>query len=541
MFQFALYAGIVALVATGSGQDSGELPEWSWRESPRLVDLAGETRRQRWRDGDQAVELPAYGGALPRGTGGTRPVLSVISDDEVAVLYVDAIEGSPWRGDLMAWLGSREALDGEGIEGGVVVRLLESEGRSISPLEVVMDGGDGGLVARAQVRTPGAGMIPRVLEVDFSRSEVEARRPRRGFTIPIIDLASETERQVVVDREDGQYLGHPTTVLLEDGRTILCVYPKGHGRGGIVYKRSEDGGRTWSDRLPTPESWATSREVPTIHQVIDPEDGATRLIMWSGLHPARLASSEDNGRTWTELEPVGEWGGIVVMGFVERLADGRYLAMFHDDGRFLHETPGPRGIFTLLKTISEDGGRSWSAPEPVFVDGGVHLCEPGFIRSPDGDRVAILLRENSRTRNSWIMFSDDEGETWSPPRELPASLTGDRHTGIHAPDGRLFISFRDLAHESPTRGDWVAWVGTWEDLERGTEGQYRVRLMDNHVRADCAYPGVLLLPDGTIVTTTYGHWTPGAQPWIASVRLRLEELDARHANPESIGTNPSHP
>ena len=35
-------------------------------------------------------------------------------------------------------------------------------------------------------------------------------------------------------------------VLLEDGRTILCVYPKGHGRGGIVYKRSTDGGLTWS-------------------------------------------------------------------------------------------------------------------------------------------------------------------------------------------------------------------------------------------------------------------------------------------------------
>ena len=76
--------------------------------------------------------------------------------------------------------------------------------------------------------------------------------------IPFIDLAYEKHRQVAVDREDGQYLGHPTTCLLEDGKTILCVYPKGHGRGAIVYKRSTDGGRTWSDRLPTPENWATS-------------------------------------------------------------------------------------------------------------------------------------------------------------------------------------------------------------------------------------------------------------------------------------------
>ncbi len=56
----------------------------------------------------------------------------------------------------------------------------------------------------------------------------------RGYTIPTIDLAGEEHRQVVVDREKGQYLGHPTTVLLEDNKTMVCVYPKGHGRGAIV-------------------------------------------------------------------------------------------------------------------------------------------------------------------------------------------------------------------------------------------------------------------------------------------------------------------
>ena len=77
----------------------------------------------------------------------------------------------------------------------------------------------------------------------------------RGYTIPTLDLSDQKHRQVVVDREKGQYLGHPSTVLLEDGKTMLIVYPKGHGRGGIVYKRSTDGGKTWSKRLPTPASW----------------------------------------------------------------------------------------------------------------------------------------------------------------------------------------------------------------------------------------------------------------------------------------------
>ena len=103
-----------------------------------------------------------------------------------------------------------------------------------------------------------------------------------------INLSDQVQRQVVVDREAGQYLGHPTTCLLEDGQTMLCVYPKGHAKGAIVYKRSRDGGLSWSKRLPTPQSWATSVEVPTLHRVIGP-DGTKRIIMWSGLYPARLA------------------------------------------------------------------------------------------------------------------------------------------------------------------------------------------------------------------------------------------------------------
>ena len=61
-------------------------------------------------------------------------------------------------------------------------------------------------------------------------------------TIPQLDLANEQARQVTIDKESGQYLGHPTTVLLKDGTTILCVYPKGHGKGELVLKRSDDGG-----------------------------------------------------------------------------------------------------------------------------------------------------------------------------------------------------------------------------------------------------------------------------------------------------------
>lgn len=382
------------------------------------------------------------------------------------------------------------------------------------------------------------------------------------FNIPLIDLDNEEKRQVIVDKEKGQYLGHPTTLLLEDNKTILTVYPKGHGRGPIVYKKSNDAGLTWSERIPTPNSWETSMEVPTLFRVED-KFGKKRVIMFSGLYPTRLAISEDDGSSWSELEPVGDWGGIVVMGCMTPLNTGKghYMALFHDDMRFItgngrenfnrdKEQFNSR-MFTLYKTFSYDGGLTWSYPEEIVKSREIHICEPGIIRSPDGSQLAALLRENSRRDNSQIIFSNDEGKTWTSPRPLPNALTGDRHVLKYAHDGRLLVTFRDvspfrrqvqeLARKegetnmdiiarkygvgSPTEGDWVAWVGTYQDLLEGNEGQYRLRIKDNTNGWDTCYPGQELLPDGTFVMTTYGHWEKGESPYILSVRFKLEEID----------------
>ncbi|MDD4143631.1 MAG: hypothetical protein PHN68_03245 [Prolixibacteraceae bacterium] len=153
-----------------------------------------------------------------------------------------------------------------------------------------------------------------------------------------------------------------------------------------------------------------------------------------------------------------------------------------------------------------------------------------------------------------IIFSDDEGKSWTSPRPLPNELTGDRHVLKYAPDGRLFVSFRDLSaveyHQklveiaksrgesnysvvaretglgSPTEGDWVGWVGTYDDLVHGGKGQYRIRLKDNTNGWDTTYPGIELLPDGTFVVTNYGFWEKGEEPYILCARFRMEELDA---------------
>lgn len=477
-------------------------------------------------DGGQSWSAPIE---LPVSLIGAGYLGAYLPDGRLLITFRDLYESSPTRGDFVAWVGTLDDLLNQR-EGQFTCRLLDDKNGNAVRATGLRLAEDGAIVSTSHWRLS-AEQAPVVVSVRYTLAHMTELLPTRGYDVPIVDLDADEDRHVVVDRERGQYLGHVSTELLEDGETILAVYPKGHGRGQIVFKRSTDGGLTWSERLPTPENWATSREVPTIHRVVDPKTGKRRLILWSGLYPARLAVSEDDGESWSQLESVGDWGGIVVMGFVERLRDGSYLAMFHDDGRFFsgeNQRVDPP-VFTLYQTFSRDGGLTWSSPEVVWSGADVHLCEPGCVRSPDGETLAVLLRENSRTRNSYILFSEDEGRSWSAPRELPASLTGDRHTLEFAPDGRLFISFRDTTLESPTQGDWVGWVGTWEDLLHGRQGQYRVRFKDNKHRWDTTYPGVEVLPDATFVVTTYGHWDEGEQPYILSTRFTLEELDEKAA------------
>lgn len=378
--------------------------------------------------------------------------------------------------------------------------------------------------------------------IGMAASLFSAENP--GFSIPVIDISKESSRQIIVDYEKGRYTGHPTTAMLEDGKTIFCVYPYGHGAGKIIMKRSQDGGVTWSERLPLPDNWRSSNDGPTIFRTTDAQ-GKKRLLVWTATYPARMAISEDDGKSWTPLKKVGDWGGIVLGATMIPLNTGKghYLSLFHDNGQYFRRwepgnsveqasfQPGKDQTFTLYKIFSRDGGVSWSFPEPVYCDNKVHLCEPCAIRSPDGKQIAVLLRENRRVANSHVIFSDDEGMHWTAPRELPGALTGDRHVARYLPDGRLFISFRDTSRaRGATYDEWVGWVGTYDDILSGKEGQYRVHLMESFGAGDCGYAGVEVLPDGTVVTTGYGHWRKGEPAYVVSVRFRIEELDAKQRN-----------
>jgi hypothetical protein len=107
---------------------------------------------------------------------------------------------------------------------------------------------------------------------------------------------------------------------------------------------------------------------------------------------------------------------------------------------------------------------------------------------------------------------------------------------------RKAIGFNPFNTKKWTSEGWVAWVGDYEDIKQGLEGMYRIKLAhiyqdgqkkpEYRANADTGYCGNVVLDDGTIVTSTYGKFSPVKKTqsgeyktYICSKRIRLEDID----------------
>ena len=355
------------------------------------------------------------------------------------------------------------------------------------------------------------------------------QRPRMlsEIGIPTVDISGEADRRVIIAQgTQRRWQGHPNTLLMPDGKTMFCTWQgrqdgtRKHGAPGGLIKRSDDGGMTWSDLLDVPQNWREiGRGHPTIHRLVD-RNGVARLFLFSRTADRSSmlqAMSADGGATWTPTQTNGLVCWTAPQS-IEPVEDGRQHLMWYERDPRGRPAPG-----VVWQSTSSDGGLTWGDSRAVVRFAGA--SEPAVVRSPDGGQLLLLMRENSRQYNSIYATSEDEGETWSTPRELPMALTGDRHDGVYTPDGRLVIVFRDQAKRASTYQQFVAWIGMYEDIVESREGQYRVKLL--HTYADTGYPGIEILPDGTIVATTYAKLKRDELDSVVSLRFKVQELDRK--------------
>jgi hypothetical protein len=271
--------------------------------------------------------------------------------------------------------------------------------------------------------------------------------------------------------------------------------------------------------------------------------------MVTGMFPIRMSVSKDEGLTWSELSPIGDFGGNVSFSDIIELKNGEYMAFFHDDGRHIkggnelkweakkdgvviyecYAANKSTSYLSKIYTTKSKDGILWENPIEIISHPNAFLAEAAAIRSPDDNQIALIMRENTRKFNSFVSVSNNEGETWLEPYIVADELTGDRHCLKYLKDGRIIAVFRDRHTNSPYNGDWVAWIGSYNDIINNKQGQYKIRLKCNHSEplGDCGYSGLLVLPDDEVVAITYGYWLKGENPYILAVRFKGDEFGFR--------------
>ena len=361
------------------------------------------------------------------------------------------------------------------------------------------------------------------------RTNIQNNLPR--YILPKQYL-SDIEKSPNTER---QYLGQPDMIKTKTGR-LITSYPIGHGKGPLVMKVSDDSGETWVEKMDIPSSWTHSQETPTLYS-LNLGSGKERLLLitgcpgWGdGTTGWNTSYSDDNGETWTEYT---HWYSNFLDGTVNKVtvAMASLVQLKDNDGNFVPKWMGVYHNENFINyktylTFDAEGKEIWSEPIPYLsehreIEKSHQMCEIGMFRSPDGNRIVGLARSQSHQHLSTMIYSDDEGETFSKPVELPGALAGERHKAFYDPiSKKLLVTFREIKYDLNqdgvitqgdwTCGDWGIWVGTYEQLMNLEDGEYVVTLEEDWTQStysgDTGYSGVVTLEDGTIVMDSYGHW-----------------------------------
>ena len=249
----------------------------------------------------------------------------------------------------------------------------------------------------------------------------------------------------------------------------------------VVFSRSDDHGRTWTDPVST-KGRVPWNDKPAL---VTSDDGELVWVTWNGPSggDAFVARSGDGGATWTRSKVVD--------------SDRYYFAYDGDvtsDGTVVlaqssisYSGPGgaPAGVVKHHALVSDDGGDSWRNVVVDAVRIGVPCvsvaCPSDYyighssVAADDDGRLYFAydgaLRPGTRQR-TFVSTSDDGGDTWSAPVAVskPHEQSGFPAVAATASgDVRLWY----MQTRGGDRNVWNVWYresddagATWSDAAR---------------------------------------------------------------------------
>lgn len=188
------------------------------------------------------------------------------------------------------------------------------------------------------------------------------------------------------------------------------------------------------------------------------------------------------------------------------LPSGRILVPMYSDG------------FSFgIMAITDDGGYTWNASEPIV---GAGCVQPSVIRKKDGSLVAYLRDNGPPPKRAMISFSHDDGVTWTPARDTDIPNPGTSLEAVRLRSGNWILVYNDL---EKGRYSLVAALSddegaTWK-WKRHLDGR-----PDQQAGVEYHYPSVIQARDGAI-HITYSYFIKEGRT-IKHVRLNEDWIRA---------------
>ena len=309
----------------------------------------------------------------------------------------------------------------------------------------------------------------------------------------------------VVSKDDGIYEAWPDLVQTDSGKLICvfaeCTHHIDRNEARLVLRESRDRGRTWSPKRYLTDKGTRDNyfNCPRITKLRDGRLAITCDRVHGGFDSADKAElylwyGDGEGESW-QAPLVYPFRGIVPDKLVQ-LESGRLILSNH---RTVPETGKPAQHLWY----SDDGGQSWSQEVTVASDARYELCE-GCILDCGGNTLVAFLRENSKLGYDILKtISHDGGESWSDL--IPTAMAcGHRPTAGFLQDGSVMVTYRFIP--VTTQNVFAAFFSKETALltERPKRG---LRLMpldyDRNAVPDLGYTGWTQFPDGEIYVVNY--------------------------------------
>lgn len=163
--------------------------------------------------------------------------------------------------------------------------------------------------------------------------------------------------------------------VLLDGGELLCGSSTEYDGWRVHFEITPDLGRTWQRIGPINDASRFNAIQPTI---FEHTDGRLQILCRTREEVVATSWSEDEGRTWSELEATSLPNPNAGVDAVT-LEDGRHLLVYNHTRR---SSGTPRGRSLLNVAISDDG-ENWSAAA-VLENAPGEYSYPAVIQTADG-------------------------------------------------------------------------------------------------------------------------------------------------------------